>query len=309
MIKSTTAVIVVLMSLLTSVPACFGQAAAARTAAKELIEAILEKGGREAAQELAEMGGEKAVREVLEKAAREGGEALAGRAAQLGRAQGFAALRVIEHSPGRWVNVLEQVSPDLVKPAIRAAQREPQLLTKLVTTYGKEAVEVAARHPGVGARLVDQLGRDGIELGLKLGTDDAIILARYAVDVAKLAPAPRAEVLAKIAKSPAAVLKFLESHPRVLATAAGVATVLAVKDQFLGESGQRITQPDGTIIEPAPGLIERMTDRVLNRFQTPIGIGLALLGLILLGWGAIQLWHLWRIKQIKQAAARTEAGR
>jgi hypothetical protein len=302
-----TALFVMLAALVVADVANAQAGPAARTAARELIEAVLRTGGREATEELAEIGGEAAVREAIEKAMREGGETLAGRVTHYGRTSGFAALKVIDRAPARWVGVLDELGAEMAGPALRAAGREPELLTRLMTTYGKEAVEVAVKHPGVGTRLVETLGKDGIELGMKLGTDDAIRLARHGDDIAKLAPKPRSQVMEKIARSPKAVLAFLEANPKVLLTAAGVATVLAVKDEFLGETGERRVLPDGTVIEPAAGFAERITDRVIDRFHEPMSLLLGALGLIVLGWGAIQLWHVWRMKQLRQAVAGTRA--
>jgi hypothetical protein len=278
-----------------------------RSVARELTEAILMRGGREAAEELAHIGGEVAVREVLEKAAREGGEALVGRVAHYGRTGGFAALKAIERSPGRWVSVLDDLGAEMAGPALRAAAREPEVLTKLATTFGKEAVEVAVKHPGVGTKLATTMGRDGIELGMKLGTDDAIRLARHADEIARLEPLARSQVLTKLGRNSRGVLDFLEAHPRILLTAAGVAAVLAVKDNFLGQTGERRVLPDGTVIEPATGFGERLIDRIIDRFHEPMTWLLGVLGLIVLGWGLIQLWHLWRVKQLKQAAATLKA--
>jgi hypothetical protein len=106
------------------------------------------------------------------------------------------------------------------------------------------------------------MGRDGIEMGLKLGTDDAVRLARQADDIARLAPAPRSQVLSKLGRNAKGVLSYLEAHPKILLTAAGVAAVLAVEDNFLGEAGERRVLPDGTVIEPSAGFAERITQRL-----------------------------------------------
>ncbi|MCC7192658.1 MAG: hypothetical protein IT444_07745 [Phycisphaeraceae bacterium] len=278
------------------------QGSAVKVAARELIEAIIEKGGKEAAEDIVRFGGEGAVREVLEKAVREGGESLAERAVLIARSQGVDALRVIDRAPARWVSVLEEIPKDALRPAILAARREPELMTRLVTTYGKEAAEVAARHPGIGTKLVDQLGKDGIELGMRLSDDQAMILARHSDDIAKLVPTQRSEILAKISRSPRAVLEFLEHHPKVLATAAGVGVVLAVKDQVLGPAGEVTTLPDGTVVTPAPGMFERFADRAAERFHQPIYAIFAVIALLIFAWGAVQVWHVWRVKRIKQAS-------
>lgn len=280
---------------------CLAQARPIATAAKELAETLARQGGREAAQELAEIGGETAVRELLEAAAREGGESLVERTTQYAIAHGPLAVKALRPSPARMLTALNDLPPQLVKPALYAAARQPQVITKIVTEFGEGALEVAARHPGVGTRLVTSFGDDGIRVGRALSTDEAVTLARHADDIAALAPAQRSAVLSKIASSPKVVLEFLEKHPRILTTTAGVGTVLALKDQIVGTS-EIVTGPDGRPVAVAkPGIIERM----LTQERNPVRLGLRLLVLILAcalaGWALIRLWGTWRIQRLRVA--------
>jgi len=168
-------VLVVILSALLlacgAVERCVAQARPVAAAAKELAEALVKQGGRDAAEELAKAGGETVVREVLEAAAREGGEALVQKTSQYALAHGPLALQALRASPAKVVAALDGLPTQLVRPALHAAAREPQVMARLVGEVGGGALEVAARHPGVGTRLVENFGDDGIKLGRTLSTD------------------------------------------------------------------------------------------------------------------------------------------
>ncbi len=268
-------------------------------AAKELAEALVKQGGREAAEELSKMGGEAAVRETLEAAAREGGEALVQKTSQYALAHGPLALQALRAAPARMAGALDGLPPQLVKPALYAAAREPQVVTKIVSEFGSGALEVAAKHPGVGARIVQNFGDDGVKVGRALSTDQAVSLARHADDIAALAPAQRSAVLGKIAQSPRVVLEFLEKHPRVLTTAAGVGTVLALKDEIVGTS-EIVTGPDGKPVAVAkPGIIERVMVNEKSPIRTGLNALVIVLVAFLVGWALIRLWGTWRVQRVR----------
>src|SRR5579859_1009605 len=227
---------------------------------REATEQVFRNASREGLEELAQMGGKAAVTEVFEQTAREGGDALVQRAAKYGVEDGPAALRAIGRSPAKMVGALDGLSPELRQAGISAVERNPELMTKLVKEYGSGAMEVAARHPGVGEKLAQELGEGGIQLGRKLTTDESIVAARYAPEIAKLPEAERSGILAKLGQSPKVVLDYLETHPRVLTTAAGVGVVMALKDDVIGDRGKSVVLADGRVVNTAghPGLIERM---------------------------------------------------
>ncbi|HXE54208.1 MAG TPA: hypothetical protein VN541_14390 [Tepidisphaeraceae bacterium] len=267
-----------------------------RELVEQATEQIFKSAGREGLEQLTEMGGKAAVREILEQSSREGGEQLVKRVTQYGIEDGPMALRAIRPAPAKMVEALDGLSPEMRTAALQAVERNPSAMTQLVSQYGRGALEVAARHPGVGDRIVQELGSDGIRLGQKLTTDQSIVLARSAPDIAKLAPAQRASVVGKILRSPAPMLNFLETHPRILTTAAGVAAFMAVKDDLIGDRGHSVVGPDGTLITtPAhPGLIDRLFNRTTQAATFPI----TLLGIVVAagvaGWFAIRLAGTWR---------------
>ena len=280
---------------------CLAQARPVAAAAKELAEALVKQGGREAAEELSRIGGEAAVRETLEAAAREGGEALVNKTTQYALAHGPLALQAMRAAPARMAGALDALPPALVKPALHAAAREPQVVTRLVGEFGSGALEVAARHPGVGTRIVQNFGDDGVKVGRALSTDQAVALARHTDDIAALAPAQRSALLDKIAQSPRVVLEFLEKHPRVLTTAAGVGTVLALKDEIVGTS-EIVTGPDGQPVAVArPGLIERVMTGERSPIRTGLNAAVLVLVAFLAGWALLRLWGTWRVQRVRVA--------
>jgi len=285
------------------------QIAIAREVVENAVEQIFKQASKQGVRELTEMGGRTAVQEVLEQSAREGGEQLVRKVTQYGIEEGPLALRAIGRSPGKIVEALDGMAPELRGAALQALERDPQALMPLVRQYGSSAMEVAARHPGVGEQVVAKLGGDGINLGRQLTTDQSIILARHADEIAHLAPAERAGVVRAIQRAPARVLDFLESHPKILLTTAGVATVVAMKDQLIGDGGVSKVLADGRVITTPghPGLIERILPTSLKFLSTPLTILVSVIGAGVAGWFAIHLWSAWRIQRLRQAVIVTKA--
>ena len=272
---------------------------------EQATEQIFKSAAKQGAEELADMGGRAAVREILQQSSREGGEQLVRRVTQYGVEDGPIALRAIKPAPAKMVEALDGLSPELRNGALRAIDREPTVMTQLVKQYGSGALETAIRHPGVGERLVETLGDEGITLGRKLTTDQSIVAARHAQEIAELAPAERAGIVSKILRSPNAVLDYLEAHPKVLRTAAGVAVVMAIKDDILGDKGKSVVRPDGTVVTspPHPGLIERMFPQAIRASSFPITVLVSVAAAGLAGWFAIHLWGKWRMQRMRHASA------
>lgn len=287
----------------------FAQAQVAEEAVEVAARKIFQQSGRQALRELSDMGGQTAVRELLEQSAREGGDSLVQKVAQYGIEDGPSALRAIGRSPAKMVGALDGLSPGLRPAAIHAVERDPQVLMPLIEKHGSAALEVACKQPGVGEKLMSTLGGDGISLGRKLTTDQAIVAARHADEIAALAPAERASVVGKILASPKPVLEFLETHPRVLRTAAGVGLVLAVKDQILGDRGETVVLPDGRVItRPAhPGLFERVLPQSLAFLSFPLTILCAVIAAGVGGWFTMHIWGTWKLHRLRHVVALANA--
>ena len=277
------------------------QVSVAREVVEQATEQIFRSTAKQGAEELSQLGGRAAVREILEQSSREGGENLVKRVTQYGVEDGPIALRAIRPAPAKMVESLDGLAPELRTAALRAVDRDPAAMTGLVKQYGSGALEVAARHPGVGEKLVETLGGDGVSLGRKLTTEQSIVAARHAGEIAGLAPAERSGIVSKILRSPGPVLDYLEAHPRVLRTAAGVAVVMAVKDDILGDRGRSILRPDGTLVTtPAhPGLVERLFPQTVRAASFPITLIAIVVACGVAGWFGTHLIGKWRIHRLR----------
>jgi hypothetical protein len=281
-----------------------GQAPVAREIIEQLTERLFKQAGEQELRELTAMGGETAVRQLLEQSSREGGEQLLKKVTQYGMEDGPIALRVIRRAPGKMVEALEGMPPELRVAGMRAVERNPDVMMPLVLKYGSSAMEMAARHPGVGEILVHELGSDGINLGRKLTTQQAILAARHADQIAMLPPAERTAVVAKIEETPG-ILQFLERHPRILLTTAGVTTVLALKDDIVGDLGMPTIGRDGQVNIPSrPGLIDRLFASLAQFLARPVLVLAVALAIGIMGWFVVHLWGKWRMQQLRWAQQR-----
>jgi len=275
---------------------CGGVGGVAVKGAAEIAEALAKNAGKKAAsRELTKFGGEKALQASLEKAVKEGGEELAGKVIQYGKKHGLSAVKAIDHSPALYVKALDGIPPNLVKGALAAVEREPQIITQLVKTHGPDALRVAVEYRGVGVQIVSKLGDDGIRVAKHLsGEQQAITIAKHADSIAKLPAADKAKVMDKLCRSTKSSVDFLEKHPKTLLTAAGLAAFLASKDKLIGD-------------EAKPGWIERQGDKIMEPLKEPIknlaGIAAIVLGGIIMVWGVIKIWGIYRLGRMKIALA------
>ena len=263
---------------------------------------IFRRAGSEGAEQLMKFGGREAVERVLIVAQREGGETLVARITRLTADHGPGVLRAVEPAPARMAGAIDNLAPALRGPAIRAAEREPTLMARLVGAHGDEALEVAARHPGVGEQLVTTLGREGIESGARLSTPQATLLARHADDIAQLPAADRSAFFAMLRRAPDRVLGALERHPQVLKRGAqvviagqvvtgGVIGMYALRDELFG-------RPDAQ----GRGFVERLTNDTFQTFHRPLSLGLLLLAAAIATWALAHGWGVTRIARARAAA-------
>jgi hypothetical protein len=289
-------VFITLLVVLIAPVATHAQVVIAREVVEEAAEQIFRQAGREGLEELTEMGGRVVIRDLLERSASEGGEALVKKVVQYGIEDGPIALRAISGAPKAMVEALDGLAPELRSSALRAIDRDPKVMIDLVKRFGTGAAEVAARQPGTGEILIQKLGVDGIRLGRHLSTDDAVIVTRHADEIAGLRPTDRVAVLESILRSPERALTYLETHPKVLATAAGVSLFLATKDELLGDKGSSVVLNNGKMvtIPSHPGLLERLTSIGAGVTREPV----ALIGYVVAagigGWFAIHLLGKWQ---------------
>jgi hypothetical protein len=266
---------------------------------REIAEAIAKKGGKETAQELAEFGGKEAIQKVLEKAAKEGGDELVEKVIKYGRKYGLSAVKTIDNAPALYIKALDGIPETLVERALWAAQREPAVMTRLLSQHGSDALQIAARYRGVGTDIVAKLGDDGIRMARNLSENQAVILARHADEIAGLPSAQKSQVVEAILAAPGRLIDYMEKHPKVFMTAAGITTLVALKDDVLGKDEEITINPDGSTKRRKRGFVER----ILDRFQEPVSAVLVVLAVILGCWGAVKIWGSYRRERVKVALA------
>ena len=307
-VRSAT-IMLALLGVAVLAPALFPSVASAQLArpAKELVEEGIEllfrKASAESAEELAKMGGRVAVRETLERAATEGGEGLVRRVTAYGLEHGPMGLRAIGRAPAKMVAALDDLAPNLRGPALRALEREPQVLLPLIERHGAKAMEAAVRHPGVGSTLGGKLGSEGLEASRHLTTDQAIVVARRAEEIAALPGPQRSALMQALRKNARGTVAFLERHPKTLLTAAGVTAFVVAKDDLLQSP---TVAADGTVT--GGGIVHRAWDGVFNVFRTPLGAIGTLLVVLVAGWVTLRLWSTWRRLSLKHRVAASKAG-
>lgn len=281
--KSTCLIIAISLAAGSLTTNAFAQAGPAARVALEVVEQLAKKGGSTAARELTELGGEVAVREVLQQAEKEGGEVLVKQLSEQAGKYGIVAIQAAKGAPRVVVEAVEKLPKELAENGLRAISREPVAMQKLISETGQEALEAAAKHPGVGSQIAKTLGKEGAETAVKLSDDAAVVLARNADDIAKLAPAERSSVLTFFRTETARALKFIEKHPKTFLTSAGVVAFLASKDELLGTNGQA-------------GFLERM-------FAEPVRyVGGVVAGLLAL-WGCTKLYF--NTRSLRRKAAKS----
>jgi hypothetical protein len=112
------------------------------------------------------------------------------------------------------------------------------------------------------------------------------VLLRHADDIAKLPRAKQKDVVEAIGKYPAKALDYLEKHPRILLTTAGVGTFLAL-------FGGSRTADDGGSGGPTTTL-EWTIKQIFKTFRSEIGMIFIAIALGICGWSAVRIWKAWR---------------
>ena len=242
---------------------------AIRKMVSELVELIARKSPG-AADDLAKLGGEKALKELTEQIAETAGEKGLKQLQGLVAEHGVSAVKALKTNPGRLLQALDHIPASLQKQAISALNYSPDVLNRLIATYGPDALLAA----------------------LKLEKLDLMRLHRLSPNLSQLEAARRSPVMDMLLKAPERTLSLLERHPNVLMTAAGVAVLINYRDALLGGS-DRVQNPDGTWeVTSRPGMLERTVGKFLESEPVKTGIILifSVLGLIIFMRDLISMW-------------------
>jgi len=278
-------IIILLSVTLTPAHALWGRAA------RELAESILSKWTNEGVEIIGKSNGRHFLRKSLENANKIGGRELARKVAKYGHNYGPGALRVIDNAPAAYIKALDDLPGQFVRSALQAAQQEPGAVTRLVKAYGADALRHVSKHRGTGVMLIQRFGDEGLGIGKQLSEKQGIRILQATNRLDDIPTSRRRHVLETIKAAPANVMRYLEDHPRVLYTSAGVGAFLAAKDNILGTE-KIVHTPEGSQKIKIHGFFKRD----LAPFIWPF---VWLFVLILAGWGAIKLWGAWNITYIK----------
>jgi|GEM_PF-1087072 len=255
---------------------------------REIFETVIQKGGKEATKGLARLGGRQAIEEMLEKAAKDGGEELVEIIARLSKNYGVTAIKVIKHSPALYARALDKLPGNMVKRALWAAEREPEVVAGLLKKHGSDVLEIAARFPGVGVNIVAKLGDDGIRVAKKLTERQAVLFARHADEIANLPAPQRRRLLDTIFEFPEKFAEFVENHPKVAVGVGIYSFFTEVRNTALEKNEEVIITPDGS-----KRIINRgFTERVLE--TKPIFILTIVIGAIIASIGVVKIWGTYR---------------
>ena len=222
-----------------------GKVQVVREMAEELLQHIIRREGDTALRQLGKLGAREGMEAFVERIVKEGGEELLQKTTRLAKAHGSAFFDAVEPNPKMLITVLDELPDSIRSGAINSLIRNPQRLTPLVNSHGKEALEAVARHPALAENAMEAFGKHGAALANQLDNVALFRTLRVQDDLLQLAPTQQRSVLDKIAKMPEVVLDYLEKHPRVLYTATGVATVLSLGHHALETDGDAV-RPDGT---------------------------------------------------------------
>jgi hypothetical protein len=215
-----------------------------------MTEAVARFGGR-GTRELAELGGREAAEKLLARVSAAGGERLARRTVSLVRELGPEGLRGPADGARDHDRALDALPAGMRGSAVEAVNRAPDQMVPLVRRHGESALRAAARHPGAGPKLLETFPARGAALADRLSTDQVIGLLRHREAIRRLPAGDRNRLLDAVARTPGRIVDYLERHPRVLYTGAGLTAVLNLGNRAMRPDGA-VREPDGTTRPSAP---------------------------------------------------------
>ncbi|WP_345684104.1 hypothetical protein [Novipirellula caenicola] len=301
-----------------------GQQITANAIPTSVVKAIVKYFGKEGAEQATEFLAKNVSKEVMERvattAAREGGEEAVEQVARLTAKHGPEVLMALDNSTAVLpvMKALEELPASQVRVALGklAAGESGKALSTAVTRYGVKTLETELKHPGAGLVLLKHFGDDGAELASKMTSDQAIVIARHADEIAALPAAQRTGVLSLIRKDTEKVVafagRFIEANPgKSLFTVATTTIILAEPERILG-GDEVVFDADGNpIVVSKAGIVGRSiestgkaAEHISNNFLQPLFYAaLAFAGTFAALWIMLKLWHTHkREKQLTEQA-------
>lgn len=314
--RSLVCVILVVIAVVIAPDRGLAQTSVVRPLARDLIEALssssARQAGRTAAQELEKVGGEHAVKALSTRLVQEGGEPAVEAAATLVRRHGADALEALMRAPSvlKLQRALGELPEDMVGKAVRALTRgeDGRALAQSVERMGAQALRLEVQHPGVGGVIARELGAEGIEVASRLTTTQAIVLSRYAIEIAALPATQKQQFLKLLQRRAAEVFAFFERHPKVLFTSATVTVILAEADRVLGGSEVSSDEAGRPHVITRPGFVERL---LTSLFGTPILLLSIAAAMGIAGWCGVRLYFCFRRRErefIKPKSSQSGGG-
>lgn len=275
------------------------QVSIVRPLVHDLLDALLystaRRGGQTAAEELEKMGGKQAVKILQDRIVREGGDQALDAVGTLIRRHGVDAMEAMMHAPNvpNLQRALGDLPEDMVGKALRALARgqEGRSLAQTVERIGSQALQLEVQHPGVGGVIARDLGADGVAVASRLTTNQAIVLASHANEIAALPATQKQQFLELLQKRTAEIIAFAEKHPKVLFTSATVSVILAQAERVLGGSEIVFDEAGQPHVITRPGVADRL---LVAPFQTLIRLLSEVAAVGLAAWCSIWLYFYFR---------------
>ena len=295
------------------------QVTVVREAVERLLRAAAKRVGKGAvAREMSE----RVARDVVERALREGGEELVEQVVARTTRYGPDYVWALRNAGSyrRMMRLLDELPADQVRPAVQrlAAGPSGRELAELTMRYGPDVLRAEVMHPAAGRTLVKYLGKEGMELAPKLSTDEAIIVAQHAADIAKLPPTQKQGVLRLLYEDTKRMVQFMgrfmnENPGKTLFTVAFVSVLLANPDRVLGGS-EVVTGPNGApVVVSKPGVLERVVAQPFKPLWRTISVFLSIvLGIVAAAaaaWLSIKLWFLYRLHRARLQTIQSSGNR
>ncbi|TWU60482.1 hypothetical protein Poly51_07580 [Rubripirellula tenax] len=282
--------------------------AIASSVTKAIVKYFGKEGASEAAEYLSKTGGRQLMQRVSATAAREGGEETVERVAALAGKHGPQAIAALDNAPAVTpiLTALDDLPAEQVGAAITqlAAGAPGRELAQATMKFGSKTLQSELKHPGVGLVLVRSLGDDGADLAAKLGTDQAIVVARHADDLSKLPTTARQGMMSMMREDATRMVQFMgrfaEANPgKTLFTVATTAVILAEPERILG-GDEIVFDADGNpIVVSKSGLIGRtvgatgsIAEHVSSQYVRPAFLTLLTFVTAFAAlWAGLKLWH------------------